>query len=241
MTRRLKWLATGALCAGSFAWGTAVGFYQVFPYDQVRQLKNLVERDPGPPPHVLFDNPRTFVYADADRLSAVENVDVAFVGDSISTVPRWNEYFPGVSIINRGIGGDTISGVRRRLPEILSRRPRKIFLLVGVNDVFFRNTNDELIPIYRETLARMVASGARVYVQSIFCGSACTPEQRAQIADLNRRIAQLAPQVGAVYLDLASLLSGPDGLRPQYSADGLHPNGEGWRVWLALLRPLVEH
>ena len=239
MPPALKWMSVAALVAGSFAWGTAVGFYRVFPYDQVRQIKNLVEGDPGPPPRQMFVNPRTFVNADVDLISSA-TADVVMVGDSITNLGRWNEYFPNTRIINRGVGGDTISGVLRRSPEILARRPRQIFLYIGVNDVVSGNTNEEILPVYDAVIRRLGSQGATVYVQSIACGERCSDEQMAQLAELNAALATLARQRGAQFVDLARALGGPWRMNPTYTHDGLHFTGEGYRRWIETIRPHVE-
>ena len=59
--------------------------------------------------------------------------DVVFLGDSITEGGAWDELFPGVPVRNRGIGGDTTSGVLDRLDQITRGRPAKVFLKIGTN------------------------------------------------------------------------------------------------------------
>jgi lysophospholipase L1-like esterase len=227
-----KWLAIALLCAGSFVWGMAAGFYRVFPFDQAVQLKRLVAGDPA-------TDPGTFAQADADLISTVR-ADVAMVGDSLTLLGRWNEYFPHTRIINRGIGADTVGGVQRRVPEILRRRPRKIFLLVGINDVYDGNSNEEILPVYDATVARLMSEGAMVYVQSVFCGARCNDAQQSQIVALNAGLLALARRRGAQYIDLATPMGGPGGMNPALNFDGIHLTGAGYRAWIDRIRPHIE-
>ena len=58
------------------------------------------------------------------------------------------------------------------------------------------------------------------------------------IAELNRRDEKLAGVYGATYLDLWPSLVGPDrALRKDVSRDGTHLNGNGYRIWVDILRP----
>ena len=76
----------------------------------------------------------------ARQISAFEALpiapdDVVFLGDSITEAGPWEELFPGIRVRNRGIGGDTTGGVLRRLEQVTSGGPAKVFLLIGTNDL----------------------------------------------------------------------------------------------------------
>ena len=65
-----------------------------------------------------------------DELS-VEQGDVVFLGDSITRGGSWYELHPDSPIRNRGIGGDTTSGVLARLHQVTSGKPSQVLLLIG--------------------------------------------------------------------------------------------------------------
>ena len=60
---------------------------------------------------------------------------IVFLGDSITEFLNVDEFLPSYHIIKRGIAGDTTSGVLRRLGEVIALKPRKLFLLIGTNDI----------------------------------------------------------------------------------------------------------
>lgn len=55
--------------------------------------------------------------------------DIVMLGNSSRKGRNWSEKLPNVArrIVNRGIVGDTTSGILMRLSDITSRQPAQIF------------------------------------------------------------------------------------------------------------------
>ena len=64
------------------------------------------------------------------------NQSIIFLGDSLTEWFELGKYFPGLAIINEGIAGDTTYGVLQRLEAIIKKPAKKIFLMIGINDIF---------------------------------------------------------------------------------------------------------
>ena len=79
--------------------------------------------------------------------------EVVFAGDSLVADGPWAEFF--TEIHNRGIGGDTAAGVLGRLDEMAESRPRKLFILIGANDLAAAVPTPSIIRHYREILERV--------------------------------------------------------------------------------------
>jgi len=64
---------------------------------------------------------------------------IVFLGDSITdghTLPLLVRQASGAACINAGVAGDTAAGMRKRLErDVLPRRPDRVALSVGINDV----------------------------------------------------------------------------------------------------------
>jgi lysophospholipase L1-like esterase len=165
---------------------------------------------------------------------------VVFLGDSISEQGLWDEWFPGLPVLNRGIGGETAAQVRDRLDTAVVE-PLAVFLLIGTNDLSIGVSEDEIVRDLGEILAGIQhrAPGCPVYLQSVMPRTA---GMRSEIVALNRRLERLcASSARAVYVDLWPALATPDGtLRADFSGDRLHLDAEGYRAWTAHIRPLVE-
>ena len=59
-----------------------------------------------------------------------------FYGDSITDGWHLNEYFPGKSYVNRGIGGQTTAQmVVRFRQDVIALQPKVVIVLAGTNDI----------------------------------------------------------------------------------------------------------
>ncbi len=165
-----------------------------------------------------------------------------FLGDSNIELGAWNEWFPTLPCINRGIGGDTVNGVRLRLDSAIND-PMGVCLVIGSNDLAdFRGSRK--VPEVADELHRLItdirslAPRAALFLNSVLPRS---PEMSHAIRSLNERYRDLAITTGTTYIDAWSALSAPDGsVRPEFTFDGHHLNGLGYRTWVDVLRPHVE-
>lgn len=163
---------------------------------------------------------------------------VVLVGDSQIQQGEWHEWL-GDSVLNRGIAGDGVDGVLRRLePDVLRHRPSRIVVCVGVNDLLYRKTPEQVAGRYGELVAklRQDAPQARLVLVSVLPVNNAIRRSgvdNAPIRALNEKIRALAERNGAAYLDLYALLSDPEGnLQERFTADGIHLNGAGYAVWV---------
>lgn len=174
---------------------------------------------------------------------AIRPGDRVFLGDSITDGARWDELFPDLPVKNRGINGDTVSGVLQRLGEVLSGRPAAIFLLIGTNDLpwYMYHRDTAILKSYEAILERCKAESpqTRVFVQSIL------PRHRryaGRIKALNARLEELAGRYGDTFIDLFPHFAGPDGqIRADYSNDQLHLLASGYAEWVGILTPYLYH
>lgn len=147
--------------------------------------------------------------------------------------------FKNARVLNRGIGGDTTDGVRARLEPALRGTPSRVFLLIGANDLGLKRPHDQIVE-NADAIVRRVhddGRGPELVLQSVMPRQA---KFRSRIESLNAEYASLAARTGATYLDLWPALSDDEeSLRQEFTLDGLHLNGAGYRAWTDVLRPLV--
>jgi hypothetical protein len=165
---------------------------------------------------------------------------VVFLGDSITEGGLWDEWLWAVPVLNRGIGGEMSHQVLRRLDTAVAS-PLAVFLLIGTNDLTGGRSAASIVHDISAILDGIErrAPGTPVFVQSIMPRGA---RYRDDVLIVNRRLVELVASRPAhiQYLDLWPLLATERGtLRPEYTRDDLHLNGEGYRVWVELLRPHV--
>ena len=166
------------------------------------------------------------------------------LGDSLSL---WfpTELLPGRRVwMNQGISGEQTQGVLDRLRVMNAAEVDTIFLMIGINDLIWGQSDEQIIQNYRaivETLSQQHPQ-AQIVVQSILPhgADAATWESRdrlialpnSRIQAMNESLKTIAADHGAEYLDLYALFSNGEGnLRPDLTTDGLHLNREGYLVW----------
>ena len=173
-----------------------------------------------------------------ERLPARKN-SVVFLGDSLVAGCEWSEIFPGA--LNRGIGGDTTSGVLKRLGTITKDRPAAIFVMVGSNDLInLRISAQQSAANIRAIVAdiRRSSPNTRIYLHSILPNWSTSKNLRAR--QVNGLVKALADGKSVTFIDIyADFLSG-DVLNPKLTVDGSHLNGDGYMIWKRLIEPYVR-
>lgn len=170
---------------------------------------------------------------------------MVFVGDSITDAGAWYEYFPAVTVANRGISSDTAESLPNRLDDIVRLRPRKVFLMIGVNDIASGRELTDVQADYGAILSRLESElpGTEIFVQSVLPVDAefLVPGVNPKVMALNAWLEDEAKARGHTYLDVRALFERGDGtLDRAFSPDGLHLSGEAYTMWRDFLLPYVQ-
>ncbi len=182
------------------------------------------------------------------NLLPIESNDIVFLGNSITDGGEFNELFKLPNIKNRGIRSDIIPGVEKRLDQILSGRPAKLFLLIGINDVSHGHSVATLASKYQHLVDQIKAKSpeTRLYIQSVMPVNNDFKRYKGlfgkeeTIVKFNEEISKIAEKAGATYIDLTPVLSDNKGkLRKEFTNDGLHLTGKGYRAWADAISSFV--
>lgn len=194
----------------------------------------------------------TFYYQRATLFEElpVTSKDIIFLGNSITNGGEWAELLDNKHVKNRGISGDICMGVYDRLDAILKGKPAKIFLLIGINDVSRGTTADTIVKRIG-MIARKVKKDSpktRLYLQSVlpvteYYGMFGSHTARWQVVpEINKGLEVLAAEEHLTYIDLYShFVDEKTGkMNIDYTNDGLHLLGKGYRKWVELLKPYIK-
>jgi lysophospholipase L1-like esterase len=158
--------------------------------------------------------------------------DVIMLGDSITEGIDWHEVFPNVRILNRGIAGDTTKGVLKRLDEIIARRPKVVFLMIGINDL------QAGVPVHivsaniRSIVGTLEQKQISIVLQkTLYVTTRYRPQVNSKVNELNESLSDLCKSPTVMCLDLNQILGDGGALSPSFSQDGLHLNTAGYLVW----------
>ncbi len=184
-------------------------------------------------------------YKDKSASFAEENktlgeVDVAFIGDSLTDGYDLKKYYPDMTVINRGIGGDTTHGVLARLDtSVIEPAPRVVVMMIGTNNL------GDMFTDYEDILAELKSElpDTHVVLLSIPPASGDYKERNCQIAINNVKIKGLAEKYGYAYVDVFTPLFDfeRDELRAEYTTDGIHFTPLGYEVITAEVKPVLEN
>lgn len=176
--------------------------------------------------------------------------DIVFLGNSITDGGEFAELFGMDNVKNRGISSDVVGGVEKRLGQVVSGHPKKIFLLIGINDVSHGLSAERIAAECERLVCRIRTESpeTRLYVQSVmpvnndFLRYKNLLGREGVIPELNERLAGISEKHGAVYIDLWPVLADPatGKLRREFTNDGLHLTGKGYKVWTGFIKPYVE-
>lgn len=164
-----------------------------------------------------------------------------------SSIVRWNlpEYFPGMTVINRGFGGSEMADAARYAPRIVvPLKPRVVVLYPGENDIARGVTADTVGAGFDQFLKTIHDSLPQTKIIAI--GLKPTPV-RWQFVEEGRKANRLIKascekQSGCTYVNVEPEMLGKDGKpRPElYVSDGEHMTPEGYKIWTRLVTPLLN-
>jgi len=167
-----------------------------------------------------------------------------FVGSS--SVRGWPTAmaFPGKPIINRGFGGSELSDVLHYYDQVIKPySPVKVFLYAGDNDIGNGKTADQVFEDYKELVVRFRADlpDSKLVFISLKPSKDRWEKWPIMVA-ANRMIREYTAKHDDLwYVDLATpLLDNDSEPKDVFLDDGLHLNGEGYRLWQEALAPFLD-
>lgn len=184
------------------------------------------------------------------ELLPVMQKDIVFLGNSITDGGEFAELFGMSNIKNRGISGDVIAGVSKRLQQVTGGKPAKIFLLIGINDISHNLSAEKISADYKALIKRIrnESPNTKLYIQSIFpidndfqLYKKLTDKEEV-VKTVNKNLENIASEEGAIFINLTPVLADDKTgkLKQAYTNDGLHLTGQGYKAWIKTIEPFVK-
>ena len=185
-----------------------------------------------------YDNKLNLYQQENDKYSDYE-VDVAFLGDSLTDGYNLKLYYPDYVVSNRGIGGETTRGLEERLKvSAYDLKPKVVVMLIGGNNLntMFENYEDILIglkdnlPNTKVILLSLTAMGKDW-------------GHKNEIACLNNvKIKLLAEKYDYTFVDLFTPLFDINigEVYSDYTTDGAHFTSKGYEVVTSVVKPVID-
>ena len=176
---------------------------------------------------------------------------VVFMGNSITE--GWKLVSPGFfssrQYINRGISGQTTPQMLRRFrTDVISLKPAAVVILAGTNDIA-GSTDPSTLKRVEKNLGSMAEMAKENGISVILCSVLPAydfpwyPDSHPDegIPVLNAMIKSYAEKNGFIYLDyFSSMVDERNGLKDEYTYDGIHPNKAGYKIMEPLAEEAIE-
>lgn len=229
MNRKRKIILTISLIAAIMICGAVYCFGFLIPQLKEAELKSEIE---------TYYAHKVESFGKENKTYEDYEIDVAFLGDSLTEGYDLNKYYPLYKTANRGIGGDTTYGLENRLQvSAYDLKPKTIVLLIGANNM------DTMLENYESILSGINEKLPQTDVVLV----SLTPmggdwAHKNQLAkENNEKLLMLAQKYEYTYVDVFSkLLDRSTGqINAEYTTDGVHLTEKGYEVFTKILEPVI--
>lgn len=183
-------------------------------------------------------NNRLLIFENENKV--LTDVDVAFVGDSITEGYDVKTYYPNLKVTNRGIGGDTSHGLFKRLKiSLYDISPKVIVLCIGGNNL------ESMLQDY-ENIVKDIKDNlpdSKLIISSLYPTSLLFTDRNETIVTINENLKILASTYSCTYFDSHTLMTNIETKEfdTLYTSDGLHPNAAAYQVITENLSPIIQN
>lgn len=178
------------------------------------------------------------------KANPLEFGDIVFIGNSITEQGgNWAQRFDNAKVKNRGIAGDVTAGVLKRLKEIYYYKPEKVFIKIGINDLFHSDLTPESVANNIKLMVAMISQespNTKICVQTLLPTRDNNPSKE-RIDATNKLIKEISATEFIKVIDLHSAFADQNDLMiKEYTHDGLHLTEAGYLVWQNFIKDIVN-
>lgn len=168
--------------------------------------------------------------------------NAVFYGNSITFENNFQEDYPQLLLCNMGCNRDDLDDMINRAFMIGSVRPKKIFILGGINGFInvhlgdFKRKYEMLVdtikaqnPHSQLFLQSMLPVNVNLEIGSRYAG------KQEKIKEANEIIRDISLNKKCTYVDLYSAYQIHDSLPKEYTRDGLHLYPEAYSIWSRII------
>lgn len=170
---------------------------------------------------------------------------IIFLGNSITHWGDWAELLQTSKVKNRGIAGDISFGILGRINGLITEKPDKIFMMIGVNDIGRKIPLSVTIRNYERIIGLLQRSLPKtdVYVQSVLPINETLINRNfytgtnAEIRLMNEALKKMSLSHKVKYIDLYKLFADTTGEMPErFTYDGIHLTAGAYIQWTTYLK-----
>ena len=179
---------------------------------------------------------------------------IVFIGDSLTDGCMLDKFYSNLPLAtyNRGIGGDTTSGVLKRLKiSLFDINPSKIVLLIGTNDINGGVEVSKILENYRNILKEISTNLPQAEVVCISLlplnkqletyTNIDVDKSMQTIVSINPEIEKIVNEFNYNFVDVFDeFVDANNYLIKELSPDGIHLNSDGYVKLSNLIKPYLN-
>jgi len=173
----------------------------------------------------------------------IKSTDTVFLGDSLTESFDLQKHFGRNDLRNRGMSGNMTEHVLYRLEEITNAKPARLFLMIGINDIYQgmdkKNILANITRIIDELLQK--SPETKLYIQSILPVNAkkllIDKSINTTIYQANNELRNICKEKLLTFTDIhPDFLNDKGEMDTIYTYDGVHLTALGYILWAELLQ-----
>jgi lysophospholipase L1-like esterase len=173
----------------------------------------------------------------------IRHSDTVFLGDSLTESFNLQKHFGRNDLRNRGMSGDLTDHVLYRLEEITNAQPARVFLMIGINDIYQGFEADHILSNIKMIMNdfREKTPPTQLLVHSILPINTrklfVEKEINSKIYLINHQIKALCEIQKVQFLDIHPDFLNEEGeMNEKYTYDGVHLSEAGYILWAELIQ-----
>jgi len=169
--------------------------------------------------------------------------DIVFIGDSLTESFDLKKHFGKNNLRNRGMSGNMTEHVLYRLEEITNAKPAKVFLMIGINDIYQGQASDDVISNITKILNEILEKSPQT---TLYCQSILPVNEdqllsfeniNAKVYQVNNRLREFCKNSNITFIDIhPDFLNHKGQMDEKYTYDGVHLTQDGYIFWSGLIK-----
>lgn len=188
------------------------------------------------------ENPNYNLQIEMYDIYKTRQADIVMFGNSLTHGANWNELVGRKNIVERGIPSDITEGMLNRIDYILRLKPKVVFILAGLNDIYQWIPTEIIYTNYVRIISLLKSKNITPVIQStLYAGSewgkdwnlkpSDNANRNVEVDRLNSLLRSYAERNQIEFIELNEKMSDGNFLNSNLTYDGVHLNGKGFRIW----------
>lgn len=163
-----------------------------------------------------------------------KNADIVMLGNSITHGVNWNELLGRDKVVERGIVSDIVEGFYSRMEYIYKLKPKMVFVMGGINDIYNWIPLDTILFHYDKIIKGLKEKNIIPVIQSTLYVSSRwsnNENRNPEVTKFNIMLSEYAAKNNIEFIDINKKLSSDGILMEEMTWDGAHLTAKAYKIW----------